>query len=67
MLPLKANQTILDAISASEGPFTLGLLPLSAQEEESCIADVFNHCRGRLTTLIDLLQILTPAAAAYAI
>jgi hypothetical protein len=67
MLPLKANQTILDAISGSEGPITLGLLPLSAQEEESCIADVINHCSGRLTTLIDLLQILTPAAAAYAI
>lgn len=67
MLPAKANQTILDAISGSEGPITLGLLPLSAQEEEACIADVINHCSGRLTTLIDLLQILTPAAAAYAI
>jgi hypothetical protein len=67
MLPLKANQTILSAISGSEGPITLGLLPLSAQEEEACIVDVINHCRGRLTTLIDLLQILTPAAAAYAI
>lgn len=67
MLPVKANQTILDAISESEGPITLGLLPLSAQEEESCITDVINHCSGRLTTLIDLLQILTPAAAAYAI
>jgi hypothetical protein len=67
MLPVKANQTILDALSGSDGPITLGLLPLSAQEEESCIADVINHCDGRLTTLIDLLQILTPAAAAYAI
>jgi len=67
MLPLKANQTILDAISGSDGPITLGLLPLSEREEESCIADVVTHCSGRLTTLVDLLQILTPAAAAYAI
>jgi hypothetical protein len=67
MLPLKANQTILEAISGSDGPITLGLLPLSAQEEEACINDVIAHCAGRLRTLVDLLKILTPAAAAYAI
>ena len=67
MLPIKANQTILEAISGSEGPVTLGLLPLSAHEEEACISGVVKHCAGRLNTLIDLLQILTPAAAAYAI
>jgi hypothetical protein len=67
MLPTKANQTILEAIAGSEGPVTLGLLPLSAHEEESCIRDVVEHCAGRLNTFIDLLHVLTPAAAAYAI
>jgi hypothetical protein len=67
MLPLKSNQTILDAISRSEGPITLGLLPLTAQEGDACIDDVIAHCAGRLRPLVDLLKILTPAAAAYAI
>jgi hypothetical protein len=67
MLPVKANQTILDAIARTEGPTTLGLLPLTTQVEEACINEVIQHCGGRLTTLIDLLQILCPAAAAYAI
>jgi hypothetical protein len=67
MLPLKSNQTILDAISGSDGPITLGLLPLTAQEEEACINNVISHCAGNLRSLVDLLKILTPAAAAYAI
>lgn len=67
MFPVKANQTVLEAISRSEGPITLGLLPLSEQEEEACIRDVRIHCAGRLRTLLELLHIYTPAAASYAI
>tara|TARA_R110002096_G_scaffold233047_2_gene423010 strand:+ start:9582 stop:13142 length:3561 start_codon:yes stop_codon:yes gene_type:complete len=67
MVPNEANQKILEAIAATEGPITLGLLPLSAEEEEMCIDQVTECCNGSVTTLIHLLRVLTPAAAAYAI
>lgn len=63
----KFNQIILEAIAESEGPVTLGLLPLSQKDEEACISDVVDYCAGRLNTLVYLLQIMAPAAAAYAI
>lgn len=67
MLPLLANQRILQLISEAEGPITLGLLPLPAVEEAECINQVVDSCRGNVNNLITLLRQTTPAAAAYAI
>ena len=67
MIPNEANQKILEVIAAADGPITLGLLPLSEEEEEECISQVTDCCHGSITILIRLLRDLTPAAAAYAI
>jgi hypothetical protein len=67
MLPTDSNQRILQVISEADGPITLGLLPLTASEAEQCINQVVASCNGRFRKLIDLMMILTPAAAAYAI
>lgn len=67
MVPSEANQKILEVIAAADGPITLGLLPLSKEEEEECISQVIECCHGSVTILTRLLRDLTPAAAAYAI
>ena len=63
----EANQTVLDAIAASEGPITMGLLPLSESDGENCIRSVIGFCNGKLERLLNLMRISAPAAACYAV
>jgi hypothetical protein len=67
MVPSVSNRIVLSALGSSEGPVTLGLLPLSNPEQQSCIQEVTDYCNGNIERLIDLLGILSPAAASYAI
>ena len=66
-VPAEANQIILQHLLAAEGPITLGLLPLSADEEERCIKQVVDYCNGNIDRLFNLIGILAPGAATYAI
>jgi hypothetical protein len=66
-VPTEANQIVLQHLIAAEGPITLGLLPLTADEEERCIKQVVDYCNGNLKRLLDLIGALTPGAASYAI
>ena len=63
----EANQTVLDAIAASDGPITMGLLPLSETDGENCIQAVIGFCDGSLVRLLNLMRISAPAAASYAV
>lgn len=66
-VPSEANQIVLQHLIAAEGPITLGLLPLTADEEERCIKQVVDYCNGNIERLFNLIGILAPAAATYAI
>ena len=66
-VPSEANQIVLQHLIAAEGPITLGLLPLSADEEERCIKQVVDYCNGNIDRLFNLIGILAPGAATYAI
>lgn len=67
ILPEEANQIVLQHLLAAEGPITLGLLPLTASEEEKCIKQVVDYCNGSIRKLFDLIGLLAPGAATYAI
>lgn len=62
-----ANQAVLDAIAESDGPITMGLLPLSEADEQSCIEAVISSHHGSLWALFALMDLIAPAAACYAI
>lgn len=66
-VPEEANQIVLQHLLAAEGPITLGLLPLTASEEEKCIQQVVDYCNGSIRKLFDLIGVLAPGAATYAI
>ncbi len=66
--PVKtANQTILDAIATSEGPVTMGLLPISKTDEETCLDATIGFCNGNLDQLLTLMRVSAPAAACYTV
>lgn len=65
--PEEANQIVLQHLLAAECPITLGLLPLTASEEDKCITQVVDYCNGSIRKLFDLIGVLAPGAATYAI
>lgn len=64
---LESNQRILQLLSEAEGPVTLGLLPLAADEETAFIDQVIVQCCGDVDRLINLLRWKSPAVATYAV
>jgi hypothetical protein len=64
---LDSNQRILQLLSEADGPVTLGLLPLTAEEETAFINQVIEHCCGDVDRLMNLLRWKSPAVVTYAI
>lgn len=64
---LESNQRILQLLSEADGPVTLGLLPLAAEEEAAFIDQVIAQCCGDVERLINFLRWKSPAVVTYAI
>jgi len=63
----EANQVVLNAIASSDGPITMGLLPLKEKEQADCIKATLDWCDGDLEKLLNLMRISTPAVACYSV
>lgn len=63
----EVNQLVLDAISQSSDEITLGLLPVSAKDDEEIIRFITECAGGDLNKLLMMLRRYAPAAASYTI